>query len=156
MRNATARLTRVNFANLRAPMFGVMQSPQWFLVANAARARLLSRPGNGPLQLLRAFGHVESRAPTGKKDFVAFEPRMRPRDKERHRFAHELARFIDREAREGRFATLSVFAPNPFLGELKHELGAATVHRLAAAEDLDLTQENIAELERRLAASSPT
>ncbi len=156
MRNTTARLTRVNFANARGPMFGVMQLPQWFLVANAARARLLSRTSNGRLQLLRSFGHVEGRAPSGKKDFVVFEPRMRPREKERHRFAHELARFIDHEARQGRCATLSVFAPSPFLGELKHELGAATVHRLAAAEDLDLTQENMADHERRLTASAPT
>ncbi len=137
-------------------MFRVMQLPQWFLVANAARARLLSRKRNEPLQLVRAFGHVESRAKSGKTDFGAFEPRMSPREKERHRFAHELARFIDHEAREGHFATLSVFAPSPFLGDLKHELGAATVHRLAAAEDLDLTHKSLVELEQSLPGSTPT
>jgi protein required for attachment to host cells len=149
-------LTAVNAAQMRTRMFAVMQFPQWFLVANAARARLLSRARNEPLQLVRAFGHVESRAKSTEPRAGAFEPRISAREKERHRFAHELARFIDREAREGHFASLSVFAPSPFLGDLKHELGAATVHRLAAAEDLDLTHKSLTELEQSLDAASPT
>lgn len=146
-------------------MFFDMQSPQWFLVANAARARLLSRTPKRPLKLVRAFGHVESAARSGQladEDGgfapaagglgAPFELRASALEFGRNRFAHELARFIDHEAREGHFAEISVFAPSPFLGDLKHELGAATVHRLAAAEDLDLTQASLAELERRMAA----
>lgn len=137
-------------------MFAVMQLPQWFLVANAARARLLARTGGEPLRLVRAFGHVQSGAKPGGPEMHAFGSRKAAREPQHHRFAHELARFIDREARDGRFATLSVFAPNPFLADLKHELGAATVHRLAAAEDLDLTQKDLAELEQSLAGAAPT
>jgi hypothetical protein len=144
-----------------------MQLSQWYLVANAARARLLSRTPDQPLQLVRVFGHVESVASSGQPadeggafaptaggmGGAPFELRAPAHEFGRNRFAHELARFIDHEAREGHFAEISVFAPSPFLGDLKHELGAATVHRLAAAEELDLTQASLAELERRVAAT---
>lgn len=144
-----------------------MQLPQWYLVANAARARLLAREQGEPLQLVRAFGHVQSRMRSSELDddkagreigasgfgAGAFRPRTGAHDKERHRFAHELARFLDLEARQGRFATLAVFAPSPFLGDLKHELGAATVHRLAAAEDLDFTHASLRELEGHFAGA---
>lgn len=141
-----------------------MQSSEWFLVANAARARLLVRTKNEPLRLVHAFGHVESRMKTselgdGKRGRqmhdggfggAAFEPRSDLHEKERHRFAHELAQFIDHEARSGRFARLSIFAPSPFLGELKQALGAATVQHLAAAEDIDLTHASLVELDARI------
>ena len=141
-----------------------MQSLEWFLVANAARARLLSRAKNEPLRLVHAFGHVESRMKSselgddrsgrqmldGAFGGSAFERRTDLHTKERHRFAQELGQFIEHEARANRFSRFCVFAPSPFLGELKQELGASTVQRLAAAEDIDLTRATLTELDARI------
>ncbi|HAL37980.1 MAG TPA: hypothetical protein DCP03_07625 [Polaromonas sp.] len=45
---------------------------------------------------------------------------------------------------------MAIFASSPFLGELKAELGAATVCLLSTTHDLDLTSFGLTELEQRV------
>jgi protein required for attachment to host cells len=133
------------------------------VVANAARARLFERDGeNGALRELASMVHPQTRmkgqalghdrpgrAHKGEAS-TAFPPHTDPRRKEHTEFARELAQRLEEAALEHRFAHVSVLASNPFLGELKAQLGAATQHLLQAAVALDLTPLAGAELEQRV------
>lgn len=140
------------------------QRPDWFLIANATRARLLrSLPGE-PLELVRVFEHPAGRrktaelgddkagyAPSGHGfGGAAYEPHPDAHRKEHRRFAHEVAQFIEHEARGNAFASIRLFASSPFLGELKEALGGVSAHLLGGAHDIDLTSVGMAELPRRM------
>jgi protein required for attachment to host cells len=142
-----------------------LSHPQWFLLANATRARLFARDEpDGKLQLARVFEHPQGRMKTAElgddkagrelsgRGFggAAFEPRLDAHRKEHIRFAHELCEFLEQEAQRGAFGSLALFAPDPFLGELKKALGPACTKHLAAASDTDLSHVGPAELARRI------
>jgi hypothetical protein len=135
----------------------------WILLANARYARLLRQEHGAPLDVLATFTHSDGSGGTaqrGRGGYVKEDgsfggitspPRMDARHKVQHRLAHELAGHLERQAQSGRFDSLVVFASNPFLGELKAQLGVATRRRLRAVCDVDLTSVGPAELEPRIA-----
>ena len=148
-----------------------MSQIEWFLVANATRATIYERDGEGAkLTSVRAFEHPQSRLKTAElgddkagrelsgRGFggAAFEPKLDAHRKEHLRFAHELCEFVEHEALRGAFRSLTVFAPDPFLGELKKALGPASTRFLAAARDTDLSHVGAAELVRRIAKAAST
>ncbi|HVZ42851.1 MAG TPA: host attachment protein [Ramlibacter sp.] len=137
---------------------------EWFLIADATRARLAARVDGGLLKQIASFEHLASRRKTSElgddkagremsgSGFggSAFEPKTDAHRKEHLRFAHELAQYLEHEAVRGSFDALSIFAPNPFFGELKQELGKNTGHRLGASRPVDLIDVGAAELEERI------
>jgi protein required for attachment to host cells len=136
----------------------------WILIANAAHARLLQRDERGRLDLLKRFEHAESRmrssllgsAPDGGEPGgrgygrSAFVPRLDAQHREHLHFALELSRALEEGARQHRYASLMIFAGNPFLGELKKQLGDATRHLLTEKHAVDLTQVGLAEMPQRI------
>ena len=141
------------------------QKPHWILIANSVHARLLQQEDGGPVRLLRNFTHAQSRSKVS--DLVndraghentdrsyggtSYQPRTDPKKKEHEHFARELADDLERHAQTGAFESLVIFASSPFLGELKAELGPATIRLLTGTHDVDLTSVGPAELKRRIA-----
>lgn len=123
--------------------------PEWILIANTTRARVLQQQRGTAMEVLESFVH-----PAGRGQVLP--PLLDPRQKEYTRFAQELAQYLEVEARLGHFTSLVILAPVPFLEELRGALGKFTAGRLAAALERDLTSYGIAELgrqvERELAA----
>lgn len=138
--------------------------PDWILIANATHARLLRRERGGLLVVLETFEHPESRSKVSEltddraghesRDSSfggsAYPSRVDAKQKEHTRFARELADHLERQARQGSLRSLALFASNPFLGELKAELGDATARLLSTTHDLDLTSFGLTELEQRV------
>lgn len=132
-----------------------MQETQWFVVANAANARVYSRTDDEPLKLVCSLEHFASRAKSArlgddKLASKAYEPRMDPHRKEHLRFAQEIAQYLEHEAQTGAFSAVSLIVGSPFLGELKASLGKGTTRLLGAVRDLDLSAVGAAELDRRV------
>ncbi|MBE0549153.1 MAG: host attachment protein, partial [Rubrivivax sp.] len=136
----------------------------WVLVANAARARVFERdPENNAMRELASFVHPQSRLKGQALDrdrpgkahkgvaSTAFPPHTDPHQKEHAEFGRELAERLEEAALAHRYPRLTILASNPFLGELKAQLGAATQKLLQAAVALDLTPHDGAELEHRVA-----
>ena len=111
--------------------------PDWTLIANATRARLLQQERDAPMVILESFIH-----PRGRGNLNASE---------HTEFARELARLLEREAQLDHFASLTLFASSAFLAEIKAELGKATWRRLASIHESDLTSLGLSELEERIA-----
>jgi protein required for attachment to host cells len=141
-----------------------MAQSHWVLIANASRASVYERAADGQLRLVRSFEHLLSRqrsaqlgedkagreiSPSGFGG-AAFEPRMDLHRKEQQRFANELAAFVEREAQADAFSSVAIFAADPFLGELRRELGPQCKRRLSTAQGPDLSRVGIAELGRRV------
>lgn len=139
--------------------------PDWILIANASRARLLEQETKDRVKELKSFEHPQGRSRAGElttdragyqrtdRTFGAasFQPRTDPRQKEHSLFARELAEYLEREAQLGTFASISLLASSPFLGELKAQLGAGTKRLLGVTRDVDLTMVGKAEIGRRIA-----
>ncbi|HSV84918.1 MAG TPA: host attachment protein [Ramlibacter sp.] len=138
--------------------------PDWILIADASRARLLQQAQDSPIIQLRAFEHRDSRLHSSelgdgergreRSDRLfgasAYEARIEPQRKEHLRFARELAELLEEGARHGRCRSVRLFAPSPFLGELKAQLGDATQRLLAGSHDFDLSSVGIAEIGQRI------
>lgn len=139
--------------------------PDWILIANATRARLLEQETKDKVRELKSFEHPRSRSRASElgtersgyqrtdRSFGAasFQPRTDARQKEHLLFARELAHYLEREAQLGTCGSISLLASSPFLGELKAELGSATRRLLGVTRDVDLTMVGKAELGRRVA-----
>jgi protein required for attachment to host cells len=137
--------------------------PEWVLVANAARARCFERdPGNGALRELEGFVHPASRlkgqdlgsdrgglAYKGAAS-TQYSPPTDLHEKEHAQFARELVRYLEQAALDHRFGRLALVASNPFLGELRSQLGAASQRVLAASVASDLTAFAGRDLEQRV------
>ena len=142
--------------------------PEWILIANATRARLLQREPGCPLVVVDSFDHPQSRskiseladdrAGQGKSDHsvggASYPPRLDAKEKEHLHFARELADYLEEHAQQGHFHSLTLFASSPFLGELKPQLGTATARLVSATHDLDLTSVGLVELDQRIAHAS--
>lgn len=139
----------------------------WVLVANASRARLYERdPADAKLVETADFVHPQGRMKgqelardrPGRTEHgmgndlgrETFEPPTDVHDRERAKFAHELAQHLGRAVQERRCPGLIVFASNPFFGELKSALDAGTGKVLLAAYPSDLTAWERPELGRRV------
>jgi protein required for attachment to host cells len=107
--------------------------PHWILLTNSTYARLLQQNDGAPPVIVQGLTHSQGRS------------------NESRRFAHEVGEHLERNAQLGNFGSLAIFASNPFLGELKAELGPATLRLLSRARDVDLTNVGPAELQRRIA-----
>lgn len=137
---------------------------QWVLVANAARARCFERdPDNGALRELDGFVHPGSRlkgqdlgsdrAGLAHKGIAStqYAAPTDPHDKEHALFARELAQYLEQAALAHRFERLALIASNPFLGELRAQLGASCQRALVTSVPSDLTAYAGRDLEQRVA-----
>lgn len=117
--------------------------PAWILIANATRARVLQREPGSAMVLLESFVHPAGRG-------LRTDPLLDARQKECTRFAHELAQYLEHEARLAHFSSLTIFASASFAEELRAGLGKITRRLLGGVHELDLTNVGVAELERRV------
>ena len=138
--------------------------PNFILIANATHARLLQYERGSPMVILESFEHLKSRSKisdladdrAGHESMdstfggAAYPPRINAKKKEHMRFARELADHLERQAQQGGYRSLVIFASSPFLGELKTELGSVTARLLSSTHDLDLTSFGLTELEQRV------
>jgi protein required for attachment to host cells len=149
-----------------------MERRNWVVVANAARARVLEA-GDGPARFTHVAdlvhpqsrlkgvqlaalkggdraGHVEG---TGHgPGSAAYEPRTDPRERERDRFAREVAQAINDGVARGRCAGVTLVAPDPFLGHVKGHLDAQARKALLRTLPSDMTMLSEDDLVRRLHA----
>jgi len=138
--------------------------PDWIVIANASRARILQRGRGEPMTVIKIFSHPEGRSKVsdladdraghGSSDHSwggsAYPPRIDAKRKEHERFATELGAYLERAAEQGTYRSLALLASSPFLGELKAELGPAAEKLLTVTHDVDLTAVGPAELEKRI------
>jgi protein required for attachment to host cells len=139
----------------------------WIVVANASRARLCEYdPRDGSLGELADFVHPAGRqkggdlatdrpghaqkGQTGMR--TSFQTHTDMHRKEREHFARELAKQLDDAVLQGRCPSVALIASNPFLGELKAQLGDAATRVLVATEATDLTACDMRQLAQRVAA----
>jgi protein required for attachment to host cells len=142
--------------------------PQWIVIANAASARIFRRDNaRASLVPIATLTHDRSRlhgdelgsdrpgtqAADNSHGPNHFEPRSDARHKEHVRFAKEIGQRLDAGLKAGEYASVTLFASNPFLGELKAQLSKAVAQRLKAALNNDLSHVGIAELESRMTGS---
>jgi hypothetical protein len=118
-------------------------NPDWILIANCTRARVMQQQRGGVMEVLESFVH-----PAGRGQVLP--PLLDARQKEYTRFAQELAQYLEAEARMGHFGSLVILAPLPFLDELRAALGKFTARLLAGTVERDLTSWGIAELGRQV------
>lgn len=120
-------------------LFPLLMKPEWTLIANTTRARLLQQERGAPMVILESFIHPRGR---GKLD---------ANHTEYSEFARELAHLLEQEAELDHFDSLTIFASSPFLSEITDELRNATRRRLAGTHELDLTSFGLSEVEERIA-----
>ena len=135
----------------------------WVVVANAARARIFERDDeNQALREIADCVHTPSRQKASELDHdrpgkarksqasTAFTPHTETRDREHQRFAREIAQLLEDAALTDRMPALVLLASNPFLGELKAELGSASQRLLKFSAPVDLTTYQFSDLEHRV------
>ena len=140
----------------------------WIMVANASRARVYERdPDSAKLTERSGFIHPQSRQKVGELQYdraghtehgfgtsgrgsTQYEPPTDAHERERTKFARELAQFVEAAVLDHRCPGWMLFASSPFLGELKAQLGDAASKALIAAEPVDLTAWGERELARRV------
>jgi hypothetical protein len=128
--------------------------PDWTLIANGTRARLLQQESGAPMVILESFIHpvrpADGFAP-GPSLFGELDAQWSS-EHQHTEFARELAHLLEQEAQLDHYRGLTVFASAPFLGELGEEIGEATRRRLVAAHEADLTRCTLSEIEERIAS----
>ena len=117
--------------------------PDWILIANTTRARVLQQEADGPMEVIESFVH-----PAGRGQPVG--PITDPREKSYTRFAQELAQHLEFEARQDHLGSLFILAPQPFLDEIFSALGKISRRMLRGTHEADLTSVGLAELDRRI------
>ncbi len=142
----------------------------WWLVANASRARILeleegdafvdvcdlvhpqSRQKGSELGLDRA-GRVPGKQAHGTGS-AALDPRLDPREREHEHehFAREVAAALNDGVSAGRCAGLVLVASNPFLGLVKQHLSEQAHKALLRTVVADYTMLGDREVARRLSA----
>lgn len=147
-----------------------MAKTTWFLVADGARARLLtmkSGRGTGQAQRLepvldREF--IGSNIPSREIDADrpgrtfdsagegrhAMEPPTDPRRKRKADFARSIANLLDGEAKRGAFDQLVVAAPPQALGDLRAEFSSSVQALVTAEINKDLVESTNEDLASRL------
>jgi protein required for attachment to host cells len=141
----------------------------WWVIANAARARVLEetdKPGcfrhvadlvHPPSRMkgerLRSDrpGHVEG---TGHGlGSASFLPRTDPRVREHERFSRAVAQTVNDGVAQGHCAGLTLVASDPFLGQIKSHLSAQATKLLLRTVSSDYTSVPDADLARRVRAA---
>jgi protein required for attachment to host cells len=138
----------------------------WWVIANAARARVLEETDT-PGQFLHVAdlvhpqsrmkgqqlgsdrpGHVEGNGHgLGSASFL---PRTDPRDREHDRFSREVAKAVNDGVAQGRCAGVTLVASDPFLGQVKSHLNVQSRKLLLRTVANDYTNLPDADLERRV------
>jgi protein required for attachment to host cells len=142
-----------------------MRKVTWVLVADGARARLLTRTTKTE-PFVPALDHefIGSNIPSREIDADrpgrsfdsagdgrhAMEPPTDPRRKRKADFAKELAALLDAEAKRGSFDQLVVVAPPQALGDLRAEFTEAVRGRIVEEINKDLVEAPVEELTARL------
>lgn len=138
--------------------------PDWTLIANSTRARLLQQEPGAPMVILESFVHPASRSPArGDVGERAGQPQSRRIEgaalaaslgalhEALTHFARELGHLLEQEAQLDHFGSLTVFASRPFLHELDEQFGKCTRRRLTRLHEMDLTHCTVSEIEERIA-----
>jgi len=141
----------------------------WLVIANAARARVLeesNKPGRyvhvadlvHPQSRQKGISLVDDRPGHAHAEGVglagtSFAPRTDPHERERDRFAREVARRLDEGIAAHGCAGLVLVASSPFLGRLKAHLGAQARKAVVRTLDADYTALGDRELAARLAGT---
>ncbi len=142
-----------------------MRKVTWVLVADGARARLLTRSAKTE-PLVPALDHefIGSNIPSREIDADrpgrsfdsagegrhAMEPPTDPKRKRKADFARELAALLDAEAKQGSFDQLVVVAPPQALGDLRAEFSEAVQGLIVEEINKDLVEAPVEELAARL------
>lgn len=136
----------------------------WVLVADGAHARFLENlgPGKG---LQPALDHELQQDLPPNREIVTdkpgrgagpnagrhgYAPRVDWHEFEKERFAHQVARLLDKACAENRFDRLVLVAPPKALGYLRSELDKRTRDSVTGELQKDLTHADDAELARHL------
>jgi protein required for attachment to host cells len=143
----------------------------WILLANAARAKLLSMSGTSkPLQVKRKLEHPAGRAHAkdilsdepgryskgGKRGVLsALERRLTPHQVEEQRFARQLADLLKTGLERREYDRLAIFAPAQFLGMLREELDANVSKSLVTSAAKDIVDVDLRELPKHLESLLP-
>lgn len=141
----------------------------WLVVANAARARVLEETAQpGAYAPVADLVHTASRQkgvdlahdrPGQVKGIghglgnASYIPPTDPRERERDRFAREVAQVVNQGVAAHRCAGLVLVASSPFLGHVKAHLDAQAARALLRTVDADYTQLANSELAQRLAGA---
>jgi hypothetical protein len=104
--------------------------PDWTLIANSTRARLLRQEPGSPMAILESFIHPAS---------CPLPPGAGAMRNDLTEFACKLGH------------SLTIFASSPFLGELEEQIGKCTRRLLAGVHEMDLTGFTLSEIEERIA-----
>lgn len=139
----------------------------WWLVANASRARILEPEGEGFVHV-HDLVHPQSRQKGSELDFdrpghvpgkhahgtgsAALDPRHDPREREHEHFAREVAAALNDGVAAGRCAAIVLVASNPFLGHVKQHLSEQAHKALLRTVAADYTTLDDRELAQRLSA----
>ena len=138
-----------------------MPQPAWIVIANGSRARLLQRDAPGePLFEVMDWVHPETRHHAGPSDSrhrhsgtggrAGLSPRMGDKDRARATFAQQICQWLVKEVDARQIGSLSLFASNPFLGELTAH-GQGQLQRLIRhTHPVDLTHLSLTALNHRL------
>ncbi|HTI66318.1 MAG TPA: host attachment protein [Caulobacteraceae bacterium] len=132
-----------------------------YLVADAARARLLLRHGDGRYEVRASFDNEPFRRPRHDTRGRAFAPtgsarsaiggRDRDREKMRSTFAGEVAAGVERSLAGAGVERLALVAPPRMLAALRSRLGPETARRVVVELARDLTKLPEAALRETLA-----
>lgn len=147
---------------------------EWIVLANTARARICERDAAGGLTELADLVHPESRQKGSELNAdrgghaqkghggddhhgTSLDSRVDPRRKAQQAFAREVAAYLEAAVKDGRCASWVLMASDPFLGELKAELGQGAQRALRRAVGHDysaLTGRELAQRVREVLATA--
>jgi protein required for attachment to host cells len=141
----------------------------WWVIANAARARVLEetdQPGQflhvadlvHPQSRLKGDqlggdrpGHVEGNG--HGLGSASFPPRTDPREREHERFSRDVAKALNDGVAQGRCAGFTLVASDPFLGQVKSHLSVQSKKLLLRTVPSDYTAVPDADIARRVRAA---
>ncbi len=113
----------------------------WVVVCDASRARLFRLGPQRQWQLIRELEHPESRAKG--RDILTDRPAMEPtkplHEVESERFAHEIAKTLEKSLAENAYDRLVLVAPPHFLGLLRATINHTVAKRVELTLDKDYT-----------------
>lgn len=143
----------------------------WLVVANASKARILEEPDKpGAYVHIADLVHPQSRQKGSELETDApghvqggahgaggasFDHRTGARERERDRFAREIATTLNAAIAAGQCAGVVLVASNPFLGHVKAHLSEQARKALVRCVASDYTSLRDAELAQRLAGAEP-
>lgn len=129
---------------------------QWYVVADASRARLIEHTrGVDDWADVADLVHAASRLPASAlaadtAGSAGHQRRGDPRQREHERFAREIAARLEAGLAEARYDGLVLVASNPFLGELRARLSEGVARCVVATVAHDWTSLSDADLVAKL------